>query len=99
MVQQRDFNAEVKKIQEDVKALGSQRDRLNRDAGVEENRRDEALRKLVELGIENAKSMTAADLEVLENTTRAQLEQELKNLTAKVAEGKALMAEHAEASA
>jgi hypothetical protein len=99
MAEQRDFNAELKQVQVKVKDLSTQRDRLNREAGVEEGRRDEALKKLRELGVKKPEALTVEGLGQLRDQSRAELITRLDAIKAKVAEGDKLMADYEKAIA
>jgi hypothetical protein len=94
MPEVRDFNAELKSIQASVKTLGAQRDRLNRDAGVEERRVQESIEKLKELGIEAPDKLSVAQLSKLRDAAQEELRVKIDLLKGKVEEGQALMAEY-----
>ena len=82
-------------LQARVKKLTASRDTLIRDQGAAERKLEEAQEKLRELGIET-QGLTSKQLEVEATALEAQLAIKVKEITAKVEEGEALVAKYQE---
>ena len=91
-----DIVAELKSIQERAKKLVGNRDQVLRDIGIEE-RLQQVYERLKDLGIENIEDLGKDELEELINTTKDQVEKELKLLTGVLEEGEKLFQKYAEA--
>jgi len=74
--------------------LDSEREKLLRDASVEEHKVKESTGKLVELGVANADKLTVAELVKLRDTTQAALEANLATVQTKITEANAVLAEY-----
>jgi predicted transcriptional regulator len=85
---------QLKQVQNDVKTIDAQREKLAREAGVEEHKVKESIARLKELGITDAAKLSVADLEALRTKTKASLESSLATVTQKVTEANAVLAEY-----
>jgi hypothetical protein len=96
---ERDFQQELKKAQQAVKNIGAKRDELVGDARVEEAKVNTAVEQLKALGIENAASLSVADLTNLREQTQKELESNLDVLQSQITQGEALVKEYEAATA
>lgn len=91
-----DQTANLQNLKARVKTLATNRDRLIRDAGAKESQLEQAYEKLRELGVADPENLSTKDLQALAAKYELELEQKVTTITAKVAEGEALMAEYSE---
>ncbi len=77
-----------------VTALQSSKDQINREAGIEQRKLDEAYEKLRELGVENPETMSAKTLQELADTAQIQLDEKLTALEGQLTQGETLMAKY-----
>lgn len=77
-----------------VTALQSSKDQINREAGIEQRKLDEAYEKLRELGVENPEAMSAKALQELADTAKIQLDEKLTALEEQLTQGETLMAKY-----
>lgn len=77
-----------------VNALQSSKDQINREAGIEQRKLDEAYEKLRELGVENPEAMSAKALQELADTAKTQLDEKLTVLEGQLTQGETLMAKY-----
>lgn len=85
---------QLKLMQANAKTIDTQREKLAREAGIEEHKAKEALTRLKELGVQDAGKLTVAQLEALRTETQARLEQELAVVAGKVNEANKVLAEY-----
>jgi hypothetical protein len=83
-------------VKADVLTLTGRRDQLNREAGVEERRVQEAYDKLkaLELVPSASSRLTASELEALRAEAQASLDATLVAIEVRLAEGKRLLADY-----
>ncbi len=79
-------------LQRRIKALASGRDTLIRDAGIQEQKLQEALDKLRANGIEEPEKITELELVEMDRELSTQLAALIAELTAKIEEGERLLA-------
>jgi hypothetical protein len=83
---------QLKDLQRRVKLLATNRDNIIRDAGIQEQKLQEAHQKLRDLGIKDPEKMTDNDLEKLAMDLQSKLTAAIEELTATVEEGEKLLA-------
>ena len=85
---------QLRQVQNDVKTIDAQREKLAGEAKVEEHKVKEAITRLKELGITDAAKLSIADLEALRTKTQATLQADLATVRGKVTEANAVLAEY-----
>jgi predicted RNase H-like nuclease (RuvC/YqgF family) len=88
------FQQQLKEAQQTVKTLDGERERLLREASVEEHKIRESQAKLAELGIKDPEKLTVDELVKLRDTTQAELERDLATVQTKITEAKGVLAEY-----
>lgn len=92
-----DLQEQLKEAQARVKALAGKRDQVIRDAGVEEQKLQQAYENLRQLGVPNPENLTKDELIRLSNDTAKTLETHLRGLLETLDEGEALLEKYNEA--
>lgn len=77
-----------------VSALQSGKDQINREAGIEQRKLDEAYEKLRELGVQNPETLSAKELQALADDAKIQLDEKLTALEEQLTQGETLMAKY-----
>jgi hypothetical protein len=83
---------QLKELQRRVKALAASRDSIIRDAGIQEQKLQEAYQKLRDLGITDPEKMTDEDLTQLSEALQSKLTAAIAELMELVEEGEKLLA-------
>ena len=83
---------QLKDLQRRVKLLTTNRDNIIRDAGIQEQKLQEAHQKLRDLGIKDPEKMSDEDLERLALDLQSKLTAAITELTTLVEEGEKLIA-------
>lgn len=81
----------IKKVQQRLKSLQNDRDRILRQQAVQEQKRDEAYKNLRQLGITNPESMTSKELQALAESKNKELEEKIKEIELQLEQGEALI--------
>ena len=89
-----DIQEQLRDAQARVKALAARRDQLIREAGVEEQKLEQAYESLRQLGVENPQNLTEDGLKELAKDTEQRLSIEMNNLMDILAKGESLIKEY-----
>ncbi len=90
-----DVTAKLKKLQEQQRDLAAKRDQLQRQAGADERRLQEAVERLQALGIEGAANMSADELRQKADALAGELQAKVAEAEALVAKGESILARYA----
>jgi hypothetical protein len=90
-----DFNQKLAELNKRAIALGKTRDAKLREAAQQEQRRDQALDELEQLGYPQARDMKTKDLAALRDQIESELVTELDEFEHALQEGEALVEEQA----
>lgn len=74
--------------------MDSQREKLLREASVEEHKVKESQAKLTELGIPDADKLSVTELVALRDKTQAELTENLATVKSKISEANVVLAEY-----
>ena len=91
-----DKTAELQVLKTKVKTLAANRDKLIREHGAKESQLEQAYEKLRELGVKDPENLSTKELQTMAERYELELGLKVDLITAKVAEGEALMANYTE---
>jgi len=91
-----DKTLELQQLKTKVKTLAANRDKLIREHGAKESQLEQAYEKLREFGVQNPENLSVEELNAMAGKFEIELEEKVKLITTKVAEGEALMANYTE---
>ena len=89
-----DIQEQLREAQARVKALAARRDQLIREAGIEEQKLEQAYESLRQLGVGNPENLTEDGLKKLAEETERRLATEMDNLMGILAKGESLIKEY-----